>query len=116
MSDLAFGTRLKLPNRRAQVVMTLPHPGLDGGVLYDVAAGYDPAAPGLRLMEVFITAQKTQSAMGISSHDLGTAISIALQYGAPLAVLAGAMARDEHGNPQGIAGAVLDELVKMEGK
>ena len=114
MSELTFGTRLKLPNRRAQVVMTLPHPGLDGGMLYDVAAGYDPAAPGLQLMEVFITAQKTQSAMGISSHDLGTAISIALQYGAPLAVLAGAMARDEHGNPQGIAGAVLDELVRME--
>lgn len=110
MVDMAFSTRRKLPPRRAGLVFTMHHPDLET-MLYDVQAGFDPADAAL--LEVFITARKTQSDMGIASHDLATLISIALQYGAPLKVLAGAMARNESGTPQGIAGAVLDELVRM---
>jgi hypothetical protein len=103
--------RERLPNRRPGVSFEITHPGLDE-VPYDVTAGFDASG---RIREVFISCRKTTTAMDIAARDVATLVSIALQHGASLQELAGSVTRGDKGEPQGIAGAVLDELATFAG-
>lgn len=104
-------TRTRLPNRRPGWTFQIHHPGLPT-VGYDVMYGIDPAG---QIKEVFISCQKTTTAMDIAARDIATLVSIALQHGVPIHELASAMTRGDQGEPQGIAGAVLDELGGIDG-
>ena len=103
--------RARLKNRRPGLTFTLPHPGDVSTLVYDVMVGFDGAsAP----KEVFISANKPTTAMDVAARDTATLISIALQHGATVAELAAAMTRGDKGEPQGVAGAVLDAVREFE--
>lgn len=99
-------TRNRLPNARPCITFTMPDPNPNSTLRYDISAGLHHGA----IREVFVSCHKTTTAMDIAGRDIGTLISIALQYGATLDELAAAMCRDDQGKAQGIAGAVLDAL------
>lgn len=99
-------SRVRLPNRRLALNLTVPHPG-PGGIVYDVAVGFDDGTP----RELFISCRKITTAMHHAGLEIATLISIALQHGADLQELAAAMPREEDGAPQGAAGAVLDSVI-----
>lgn len=103
-------TRVRLPQRRPGLSFTMADPNPGSTLLYDVMVGFDTT---LAPKEIFISCHKTTTAMDIAGRDLATLISIALQHGADLAELAGAISRDDRGNPQGIAGAALDEVMRQ---
>lgn len=107
--------RERLPNRREAMTFVVPHPGTEfhqKPTWYDVALGYAPGSDAPR--EVFISCNKVTTALDIAGRDIATLISIALQHGAGIAELAGAMTRDDKGAPQGVAGAVLDAVLGEE--
>jgi hypothetical protein len=98
--------RIRLPNARPSITFTMPDPNPLSQLRYEVSAGLHEG----RVQEVFVACNKTTTAMDIAGRDIGVLISLALQHGADLDTLAGAITRDDQGNPQGVAGAVLDAL------
>lgn len=102
--------RRKLPPRRMHDAVTIVH----RGVAFSVGIGRYGLTPGDPVGEVFIDAAKAGSEVSTLSHDAATIISIAIQYGTPLSVLASAVARLD-GLPQSAIGAVLDLLVREDG-
>jgi len=66
--------------------------------------------------EIFINAAKADSSADIVARDSAVAVSLALQYGAPVDVLRMALMRDSRGGPSGPAAFVLDSLVSELGK
>ncbi len=50
----------------------------------------------------------------VNARDIAVLISIALQYGAPLQVLADATTKTANGDPEGLAGHVLQELLNLK--
>ncbi len=103
--------RSRLKNRRPGLTFTLPHPGNISVLVYDVMVGFDEAGTP---KEVFISANKPTTAMDVAARDTATLISIALQHGATIAELSAAMTRGDEGEPQGVAGAVLDAVREFE--
>lgn len=102
-------TRQRLPSRREGLVISVPHPG-SYTVHYDVTIGF---SDGLRSepLEIFIGCNKLTTALHVAGIEIATLVSIALQHGATLEELGGAMPRDEAGKPEGAAGAVLDAVL-----
>jgi ribonucleoside-diphosphate reductase alpha chain len=79
-----------------------------GGQRYHATASLFPdGAPA----EIFINAAKADSSADIVARDSAVAVSIALQYGAPVDVIRKALMRDSRGGPSGPAAYVLDKLV-----
>jgi len=101
-------TRERLPNRRIALGFDVPHPTPGSTVSYKVNVGRDSLGA---VREVFIGCNKLTTGNHIAGLELATLISIALQHGAGLAELAGAMPRESTGSPQGVAGAVLDAVL-----
>lgn len=64
--------------------------------------------------EIFLSCRKASSDLAGVARDAAVAISIALQHGASIEVLAGAMTRTEDGSAAGLAGVALDEILKRE--
>lgn len=71
---------------------------------------------GKDLGEVFIDGPKEGSEMRSITHDSAVLVSIALQYGVPLATMRDALSRDKNGAPLTIIGAVLDKIIKQRGE
>lgn len=101
--------RRRLPNRRSHEVATVVHGGMTATVGIGVYAGDGDPASGAPA-EVFIGVAKAGTALEALGHDAATVLSIALQYGAPLAVLRHSVSRDEGGRPGSLIGAVLDHM------
>lgn len=102
-------TRERLNNRRPGNTIEVPHPGdLGGVVIYSVMMGENSSG---EIKEVFISSNKATAPLDIAGRDIATLISIALQHGASIAELAGAVSRDDKGDAQGAAGAVLDAML-----
>lgn len=99
--------RQRLPNRRPGLVINVPHPVPGSRVSYDVTIGYDGEEP----RELFIGCNKLTTEAHTAGLEIATLASIALQHGATLGELAAAMPRDDRGQPQGAAGAVLDAVI-----
>lgn len=104
-------TRVRLPNRRHGLVLTIPHPVTGSTVAYDVTVGFDEGQP----RELFISCNKLTTSLAIAGLEIATLVSIALQHGAGLQELAAALPREENGTPQGAAGAVLDAVISELG-
>jgi hypothetical protein len=97
-------TRRTLPQRREAETFNLRH----GNHHYAVSIGHFPDGPGPA--EIFIHGAKIGSDIESLARDAAVIISIALQYGVPLEVLAGAITRNPNGSPMTVVGAVLDQL------
>jgi hypothetical protein len=66
--------------------------------------------------EIFINAAKADSSADIVARDSAVAVSLALQYGAPVDVIRNALMRDSRDGPSGPAAFVLDALVSQQEK
>src|SRR5262245_48723435 len=64
--------------------------------------------------EVFVSGGKSGSALEASVRDAAILLSFALQFGAPIETLAGAITREADGSPSTVIGRVLDELRGVE--
>jgi hypothetical protein len=101
--------RNRLPDRRRSETFAVQHPGdlSFKPVQYNVSIGYDGVGHPL---EVFISCHKLTTSQDIAGRDIAILISMALQHGASIDSLSAAMTRGDQGEPQGVAGAVLDLL------
>lgn len=96
-------TREILPNRRFIEHFDLAH----GNHTYQIGIGYYKDG---RPAEIFIDAGKAGTDLRTTAHDLAVAVSIALQHGATIEEMRHTFARDDEGNPSGIAASILDRL------
>lgn len=67
---------------------------------------YDDNAPA----EIFVTGAKAGSDVEAVARDACVAVSIALQHGTPVDVLARAMLAESNGEPSSIIGAIVKHL------
>ncbi len=114
-------TRTRLPNRRDNHVETL----VVGGLEFTATVGFDPATDQPR--ELFLDGGKGGSHFAALLADVATSISVAIQYGVPLAALAKSVGRapelsTEPGSflqlasgmdPTSAIGAALDLLCRL---
>ncbi len=106
--------RERLPDRRASEVMEFNHIETNGNKSpFTSTVGFYPDG---RIGEMFIYAQKSDSAIGLICHDAAVLISIALQCGATIDELRASVARTamDGGKPQSIIGTALDVLAVRE--
>ena len=105
--------RERLPNRRRSENFDFVHQDPSGRVfLYTATVGfYDDGRPG----EVFLGAAKVGSAEDIQIKDSAIALSLALQYGCPLEVIAPTFLRTGAGHPEGPLGTLVGILAAGEG-
>jgi ribonucleoside-diphosphate reductase alpha chain len=98
-------TRERLPNRRAQQTFAFEHQN----VRFTLSIGlYDDGRPA----EAFMECDKQTSDFEAIGRDAAVLISIALQHGASVEVLRGAITRGENDAPASLIGRVLDEMCK----
>lgn len=104
-------SRDTLPNRRASETFEF-EAGVPGEPLqhYIATVGF---FPDWRVGEIFLHATKTGSDRDIAVSEAAIAISFALQFGAPIDALRGAMPRTSGGQPEGPIGTLLDLLAKV---
>lgn len=96
-----------LPTRRYSETFTMQF----GNLPFLVSVGYFQDA---RPAEVFVNLVKSGSHLEGVTHDAAVLLSIALQYGAPVSVLAGAITRTPQGAPQSVIGDILDRLAGIK--
>jgi hypothetical protein len=72
--------------------------------------------PDGRLAEVFISNGKINTDADTSARDSAVVCSIALQFGADLATIRGALLRDARGVASGPLGIALDTIAAMEAR
>jgi len=78
------------------------------GQLWHVTVGYySDGNPG----EIFVNAGKRAGTdLDVMTRDASILFSLALQHGAPLDVISGALTRNAAGGPGGIMSAIADRL------
>lgn len=102
-----------LPQRRYGESFDLAFPAFTDK-LYTVTLGCHPDG---RLAEVFITShRKIGTDADLAARDTAILISLALQHGASVESLAHAMTHNANGQPEGLAGRVLAELVDWQAR
>jgi ribonucleoside-diphosphate reductase alpha chain len=98
--------RTRLPQRRAAETFSLNL----AGRRFEASVGTDAEG---HPREVFLKGGKSGTELDILLGDLGVAISIALQYGAPADVLAHGFLRNADRTPAGVAAAAMDKVVAL---
>lgn len=97
-------TREPLPNRRYNESSEFRHLGIRYAMQIGV---YEDG----RVGEVFLQMEKSAGTIAdVNARDIAVLISMLIQYGAPLKRMLDAITKDENGNPEGLAGAVLAHL------
>lgn len=98
-------TRRRLPDRRLTTSFELWHG--NHRAPFTVSVGrYEDGSPA----EAFITGAKAGSETEAIVKDGAVLLSIALQYGVPIDVIAGAITRDRDGGAATVVGAVVDAM------
>lgn len=97
--------RVRLPGRRSSERREFRNSGVD----YIATVGFYGDG---RIGEIFLNGGKLDSGADIMARDAAIAVSIALQFGAPIKVLADAMTRKADGSPDGPIGTLLQALVQ----
>jgi hypothetical protein len=92
--------RQQLNNRRGAVTFVFQLGGLD----YTASVGRFPDG---RMAELFLNSTKVGSQADLNAKEAAIAVSLALQFGCPLEVLAAALPRNERGEPNTPASAAL---------
>jgi hypothetical protein len=112
--DVIMTNRRILPQRWHSEIPELRHKTETTDQEYTVSVGYfptlgdDPRAGGPA--EVFVSGTKVGSGIEAVARDGAVLLSLALQYGVPLAIICGAITRDQAGKPSSIMGAIVDLL------
>jgi hypothetical protein len=96
--------RERLPDRRPAETFDLEMAGLK----YKVTAGY--FADG-RPAEIFVSNHKSSNGSDVAARDAGTLVSLLLQHGCDLAIIAHAISRKSDATASGVIGAVLDKIL-----
>ena len=99
--------RRKLPQRRGAVAIEFEH----AGHRFRMQAGY--FADGA-LGEIFLDAQKQNSALDAVAADAAILISLLLQHGATAAEIGHALRRTPDGTAASLIGAVVDQIERWE--
>ena len=97
--------RNRLPNRRGNETVNF----VCRGIRY---TGTVHRGPGGEIAEVFLNAGKSGTHLDIATRDAAIATSLALQFGCPPDVIAGACLRDANGAPEGPIGAIMDLMTE----
>lgn len=98
---------MRLPNRRDSESFAIEHLGLRFRVQVSIY-------PDGRLGEIFIDAEKQNSAVGALGGDVAILISLLLQHGMGAADIGHALNRDARGNAQSIVGTMVDLLAGLD--
>lgn len=106
MTNRHLGNREVLPARRRSETFDVPFGGLTR--VHTIAVGYYDDG---RVGEVFINAGKSGEMAEAIARDSAILLSLALQFGAPLPVIAKALTRDDRDRPTSIICTVVDRLV-----
>lgn len=96
-------TREVLPDRRYTETVDIEF----RGARFSVGFGY---YDDMRPAEIFITGAKEGSQLATAARDAAVVASVALQHGAPAAVLRHGLSRHDDGSSQTLIGYVLDKL------
>jgi hypothetical protein len=97
--------RERLPNRRPSETFDLEH----ANMRYTVTISHDHRRV---VREAFICNHKRGNASDIAARDCGILISLALQHGCSIETIAHAISRNSDGSASGVAGAVIDRVLK----
>lgn len=92
--------RKRLPNRRPHEAVSFEF----WGRKFIAGFGRD----GDKITELFLNSGKSGEQAQVLAHDAAVVLSLALQYGTPLDVIADALKRNADGTPQGPIGAAVD--------
>lgn len=98
--------RTVLPNRRAHEAFHFVH------WQQKFIAGVGRATPSAPIAEVWINTGKTGTQAETLARDSAVLLSLALQFGAPLEVIARKLMRDGNGAASGPMGALVDLLIQ----
>jgi len=93
-----------LPNRRRNESLEFSHAGL----AFTMTAGFYQDG---RIAEIFLSSHRPGSPIEAIARDAAITVSLALQHGADLATIRGALTRDNNGAPATLLAAALDALV-----
>lgn len=110
-------TRLRPPNRRGSRTVKIRYADLSGLRLdaHVTYSRFDEAGTDHgRIFEVFVTASTPGSAAEAAMRDAGLVLSLALQHGCTLQLIAQSLTRGERGEPAGPVGVVVDALMEEE--
>jgi hypothetical protein len=81
---------------------------------YQISVGYFCDGNRLEPAEVFVNGAKVGSMVEAIARDAAVLLSIAMQYGVPLKVLAGAVTREGDNSAASIIGRIVDRLCKEQ--
>lgn len=104
---MTLPTRRRIPNRRHAETFEMSHGNKSARFKVTVGFWPDRAGPA----EVFVSGAKAGTEIEAVARDGAVLLSIAMQYGVPLAVIGGAITREQDGSPSSIIGAVVDRLL-----
>ena len=79
------------------------------GVIVSVSFGYYDDA---RIGEVFLSTRKIGTAVDTAVRDTAVLLSLLLQYGCTPSVIRRTLTTDERGDPEGLAGQVIDLIAQ----
>jgi hypothetical protein len=103
MTMRLVANRQTLLNRRLSETMPVTHAGQE--FFLSVSRYYDG-----RAAEIFLSSRHVGSPIEAIARDAAVLVSIALQFGAPLATIRAALTKDHDGSPATAIGAALDRL------
>lgn len=103
-------TRLRPANRRAHETIAIEHENQR----YKVGLGRELVDGEIKIVEVFLNAQKVNSPIDVLVADGGILVSMLLQYGCPPADIFHAMKRNPDGSPASPLGRAAAYLVEGE--
>lgn len=95
--------RETLPNARRTEAISFEYSGMP---FVAHVGRYDDG----RFAELFISAAKTGTGIDTVAREVGTLLSIALQYGAEFEVIRRALPRDPRSQAMGLLGTIMDLL------
>jgi hypothetical protein len=95
--------RQRLPNRRPAESFNIEVAGLH----YTVTVGMVTGKP----VEVFISNHKAGNASDVAARDVGIRVSLLLQYGCAIEMIAHAISRNGDGSASSVVGAMIDEII-----
>jgi hypothetical protein len=101
---IADAARQALPNRRCAETFDFEHAGHQFSLTVGRFSDGRPA-------EIFLSSKHVGSPLEAIARDAAVTVSIALQYGSPLATIASALTKDHDGGPATLLGAAIDTLL-----
>lgn len=102
--------RERLPGRR-HVIRGFTRWPLDDGQKIHIDAGFTPDG---RLMETFLRGGgHVASDLDNTLDDAAKCISLAIQFGCPIATIAATLGREGDGKPSSVIGAAVDKLAEI---